>query len=115
MLHGSILAQLASYHSLASLLFAYANEHFPAFAALPRIDMVEAKRRVLLTSMQLDLREPVYGAGVPLKLTFDSVTDKWDGHRLVFFDISVDAAGGKHAAQVGGCFNFRDVIDQATA
>ncbi|MGW6461357.1 hypothetical protein ACWF94_36430 [Streptomyces sp. NPDC055078] len=110
-LHGSIVSQLVSYHTLASMLFAYTNNHDAALAALPRVALVEAKRRFLVTSLQVSLHEPVFESRVPLKLTVERYTDKWESHRMVFAAVSVEVAGGRHTARLDGCANFRDAVD----
>ncbi|MFB7269888.1 hypothetical protein [Streptomyces sp. NPDC056244] len=111
LLHGSVLAQIVSYHALASVLFAYTNQHHPVLAALPRVDLVEARRRFLVTALELSLLKPVFETRVPLKLTIDTFTDKWETHRMAFGVMSVEVAGGKHTARLEGCVNFRDAVD----
>ncbi|MFI1826238.1 hypothetical protein ACH41E_07230 [Streptomyces sp. NPDC020412] len=110
-LHGSILAQIVSYHTLASMLYAYTNDHISAFATLPRVDLPEARKRILVTSLKLSLHRQVAETRVPVRLTIDRVTDKWDSHRMAFAAVSVDVAGGRHTAELEGCINFRDRIE----
>ncbi|MFI6285156.1 hypothetical protein ACIBCM_10415 [Streptomyces sp. NPDC051018] len=110
-LHAPVLAAIVSYQALASLLFAYTNGHHPTLAALPRVDMDEARRRIQVTSLRFSLSRPVFESRVPLRLTFDRITDRWDSHRMAFLGGTVDVADGKHTAKLQGCFNFRDAVD----
>ncbi|MBT2401057.1 hypothetical protein [Streptomyces sp. ISL-100] len=109
-LHGSVLAQIVSYHTLASMLCAYTNGD-PVFAAFPKVGPAEVRRRILVTSLQLSLHRQVSESRVPLRLAVDRYTDKWESHRMMFAAVSVDIAGGKHTAKLEGCFNFRDGIE----
>ncbi|MFF6970406.1 MULTISPECIES: hypothetical protein [Streptomyces] len=111
-LHGSILAQIVSYHTLASMLYAYTNDHVPALATLPKVALPEARKRIVVTSLKLSLRREVAQTRVPVRLTIDRVTDKWDSHRMAFAVLSVDVAGGLQTAELEGCFNFRDRIER---
>jgi hypothetical protein len=107
-LHGSVLAQLVSYHALASMMFACTNRHHPVFAPFPRVAPAEARRRTMVSSYRLALDRPVTERRVPLSLTFERVTDKWESHRMAFAVLGIEVAGGRHTAELEGCFDFRD-------
>ncbi|QUH00576.1 hypothetical protein HUO13_06860 [Saccharopolyspora erythraea] len=108
LLHGSTLYQIAEYHALVSLIFAYANRHYPAFDSVPAMTMAEARRRFLLTSVRLDLHKPIFASEVPVQLRVDRLVNKMQKHRLVFFDGFVSLGDGEHEARMGGCLNLRD-------
>ncbi|MGI5470489.1 hypothetical protein [Streptomyces sp. CA-132043] len=111
LLHASLLAELVNFHALLSITFVYATGRHSAFAKLPRVEPAEFRRRALLTGLQLSLKEPVFESRIPISYTLDEAFDKWERHRMIFFNGSAEAAGGKHVAKVEGCVNFRDPID----
>ncbi|MFE7116999.1 hypothetical protein ACFU99_16460 [Streptomyces sp. NPDC057654] len=111
LLHASLLAELVNFHVLLSMSFAYATESHPALAKLPRVELTEFRRRMLLTGLSLSLKEPVFESTIPVVCTLDDIVDKWDRHRMLFLTGSADAAGGKHIAKIEACINFRDEID----
>ncbi|MFJ2441704.1 hypothetical protein ACIOWG_14895 [Streptomyces sp. NPDC087658] len=108
LVHGSTLYQIAEYHALSACLFSYYNGHHEALSHIPRMSWEEARRRFLITSVDLRLHKPVFERSVPVTFTFEDVTDKYESHQLVFFTGHVDVADGSHRAVLGGCLNLRD-------
>ncbi|MFE7135768.1 hypothetical protein ACFVIM_33450 [Streptomyces sp. NPDC057638] len=111
-LHGPVLAQIASFHALASLLYAYAHRLHPAFETVPDIGVGEARKRMMVTSMRLSMRRPVSERTVPLRLTLTRLTGRsWQSHRMLFGETRIEVAEGRQQAWIDGCFNFRDAVD----
>ncbi|GAA2785541.1 hypothetical protein [Saccharopolyspora taberi] len=114
LLHGSTLFEISMYHTLASALFAYSQEHFPELSSAPKVSLAEAGRRFLITSVKLKFRKPIFDPEVTVDLTSDRIVGNFTKRGLVFFYATVRLAGGKHVSTIGGCFNLRDDL-MATA
>ncbi|MFG3410429.1 hypothetical protein [Streptomyces sp. NPDC048142] len=108
LLHHSTTLELASFHTMSSVLLAYFDGHLPAFSALPRRPWAEVRRRIMVTSSSARLRRPVFDAEVTVRLTFGEVRNVWLSRQMVFFTCLLDIADGRHLAEMGMCLNMRD-------
>ncbi|MGW6055507.1 hypothetical protein [Streptomyces sp. NPDC055189] len=113
LLHGATLYQLAEFHALSSALFAYFHGHHPLFVRAGGLPWQEARRRFLLTSVDLKLVRPVFDHTVPVTLILEDFHDKLDTHQLVFFNGRADVGDGAQQARIGGCLNLRDDLISA--
>lgn len=108
LVHGSTLYTIAEYHGLVSLLFAVYHQHHPAFAQAVSLPVAETRRRLLLASMDVTLRKPVFDPLVTVRMTIENVRDKWEAHRMIFADLVYDVADGSHRGVLTSCLNARD-------
>ena len=108
LVHGSTLYNITEFHGLVSMLSAIYNGHHPALAQAASLPVAEVRRRILLASMNLRLRKPVFDPLVTVRMTIDNVRDKWEKHRMVFVDLNYDVADTSHQATLTCCLNARD-------
>lgn len=108
LVHGSTLYNITEYHGLVSMLYAVFHGHHPALARAGSMPFAEVRRRILLASMDLRLRKPVFEPLVTVRMTIENVRDKWERHGMVFVDLVYDVADGSHVATLTCCLNARD-------
>lgn len=108
--HGTDTYMLAINHLCAFFIQLIRTNHNNLFTAIKDCSFYALSKRILIARSDLEFLKPIFTREIDVSSTIDNFKDRFDKHKMVFLDASVDINGGLHKFRMNGVINMRDEL-----
>ncbi|PNF10529.1 hypothetical protein A6J71_10355 [Enterobacter cancerogenus] len=108
--HGTDTYMLAINHLCAFFIHLIRINHADIFTPIQNRPFYELSKRILIAKSELEFLKPVFTQDIEVKSKIESFKDRYEKHKMVFLDASVDINQGLHKFNMNGVINMRDEL-----